>query len=1159
MMGHKSNRVTALGNDNIGGLSFTYGLETDDIIGNSYVFNAHDAAWITFARNLYSACQTMYRNRESAGCFNTANFLNKLNDWQNARPERLWVADAQRKYLRPYEDNGTVTYLPMLAGKKVHQREQVKTYNAYYYASKYVSDMCTSQNIMVRGNTPTSGETITVVPPANTANVSMYINCYINVASTSYNVVARQKAVRGQTYEMNFSSIGSMGETELYFCTAPMITELSGLAHLYFKQNNFGMASNLQRLEIGSSLEGYENANLETLTIGNSRMLEYLDVRNCPNVSGTLDLSGCVSLSEVYLDNTSFSGVVFANNGLLETAHLPSPTAISMRGLLYLDDLTLASADNISTLRIENCEFAPTTSLTIDGTTTTQNVKDIIIALVEASQRLSRARLIGLDWTLSSTNILESLYRMAGIDDDGYDISRSVLTGEAYVHTMRSGLYNKYQEVWQYLFITYDTMIPQYVATFLNADGTPIYDVNGNVYTQWVDAGNQPYDPITMGYTFSIEDVGSPVTNEYDASEHNGEYYHDTSNGGIYLSNGSTWRLADNSDILTPTLEPSEQYYYSFKEWNTLDTIMTGNRDITAEYNTTTRTYTVRWWKDRGVGLLDTVTNIPYGTEIIYSGDLPTYTDDESYLSFRLFKGWDKSTGRVTGDMDVIAQWEVSSLPTAGTPMNEMTKTQIYAVCQLGQQDSYWDGDDASSYFDFNMGHNFDFSNVESIEIGENGDYELTGIPKDHYTGTSYAFDGNTGFTSDIKLFEEDSPAFTMAIDFQFANTTSGRELISMYENGSNVGFSLYHNGTAPMIRWGSTTTAIGYQKHRDIVVLRHGKGSQYLYIYSAGNETTDNRYRPEVAITRVARDTVPLSSEPITFGARRDGSGFSYNAKAILHWCKIWFDDLGADNCTKLASWSHERLRMEYWGKGKYNIYNSGGKVTGASFICNYLLGGINGRNFIMNSTNTNVGGWDASLMRQFLNGRFFDGMPYVLQAMIKTVNINTTAGNKSYDITESHDKIYLPSLREMNGSNADGYMSEIGTSDDPIAWFTGDSMRFKFKGIIRDYNGIDYSGSTEPSTDVSNTVQPYDIWQNGNNRYIFVLSEIISEYGVTPSVTADHNFADGDWIATNYWWERSPILGSAANFHYVSQNGSAGHNGTASSAYGVCPGFSI
>ena len=66
------------------------------------------------------------------------------------------------------------------------------------------------------------------------------------------------------------------------------------------------------------------------------------------------------------------------------------------------------------------------------------------------------------------------------------------------------------------------------------------------------------------------------------------------------------------------------------------------------------------------------------------------------------------------------------------------------------------------------------------------------------------------------------------------------------------------------------------------------------------------------------------------------------------------------------------------------------------------------------MNSSNTNVGGWDSSAMRTFLNNRFANGLPYIIQSLVKTVNINTTAGNRSYEITESHDKIYLPSLRQ-------------------------------------------------------------------------------------------------------------------------------------------------
>jgi len=44
---------------------------------------------------------------------------------------------------------------------------------------------------MVRGNTPTSGDTLIAIPPMNKATITMYINCYAVITSTSNNVVAK--------------------------------------------------------------------------------------------------------------------------------------------------------------------------------------------------------------------------------------------------------------------------------------------------------------------------------------------------------------------------------------------------------------------------------------------------------------------------------------------------------------------------------------------------------------------------------------------------------------------------------------------------------------------------------------------------------------------------------------------------------------------------------------------------------------------------------------------------------------------------------------------------------------------------------------------------------------------------------------------------------
>jgi len=1171
---------TGLGNDNVGGLSFTYGLETDDTVGSSYVFNAHDAAWITFCRGIFGACQTMYRNRESAGCFNTANFLAKMDDWQATRPERVWVADAQRKYLRPYEDNGTETYIPMLAGRKTHQREQVKTYNAYYYASKYVSDFCTSQNIMVRGNTPTNWYG---VEPANTATMSMYIDCYVVITSTSNNVVAKTRGKRGQSYVMDFTTVGQMSETELYFCSAPMITELSGLAHLYFKQNNFAMATNLQRLEIGSNVTGYTNPNLEGLTIGNSTMLEYLDVRNCPNATGALDLTGCLSLREVYLENTAFSGISFATNGLLETAHLPTPTTFAMRDLIYLTDLNIANISSLTQLVAENCEFADTAALTIGTTSTTQAIKDIILNLVESAPNLSRVRLLGIDWSLSDTDTLDDLLLMTGIGDDGYATAQSVLTGAAYTPTMRNSLLSEYNTAWPYLTITYDAMVTQYLATFMNGDGNPIYDKNGNPYTQWVDAGGVPYDPITMGYTITLSGAGTAEDNNYDAGNYDGVYYQNTTNGYIYLSDGTDWNFVDESDILLPTMAPTAQYVYTYTGWDNISSAITGPRTITAQYSTTTRTYTVIWYRTSGT-VLETQTNIPYGSEAVYSGDTPTWTAGESSYIYRVFTGWDKSTGFVTGDIAVYAQWQVmnAAWPVAGTDMKDMTVAQIYGIAQSGQQSTYWEDKD---YTDIILGHDYNFSNVSDIEIGPNqtvsildgtgrtvtrtSDYILNGVTVDQYWSGGYYFDGSTAVTLDnIKLCENGGPAFTIAIDFDFANAAANSTLVSTFDGETTEGFRLYYN-TAPTLQWGDKSVTVGNGARRDIVVIRHPEGSNYLYVYAFGANTNDS-YANTITKTVLLRSAASNSDIGMTFGGVQYNSGYRYYGNGHIHWMKIWEADLGDDVAQKIATWPRELVRMEYWGAGKYYYYNSA-DTSKASFIANNCF---RARGHYMNSTNTNSGGWMNCDMRVFCNGRLFDSLPQEWQSIIRAVEIKASAGSQSSTIWTSEDKVYLPSYREVGGSG-NIYNDEIGTSDSPISWLTTNYARIKWRGRIRTSQATGtssgttnpdgctmYVTDTDPAALNQKAMNPGDIWiHTGNSSigYMFVPTNELTQYAITPAYTADSSYASGGWVQAYNWWVRSPNTSYSTNFMFVNNIGYPTNYYGASNANAVALGFSI
>lgn len=1147
-------------------------METDDLEGNEGkpVFNANTAVWIVFCRNLFAACQTMYRNRESAGCFNSENFLRKMKIWQDARPERIWVTDTQRKYLRPYEDNGTETFLPMLAGRKVHQREQVKTYNMYYYASKYVSDLCTTQNIMVRGNTPATWQG---VAPQNTATLKMYADCYIVITSTSNNVVAKIRAKRGQSYVMDFPTIGTMTETELYFCTASMIQELGGLAHLYFKQNDFSKATNLQRLEIGSNVSGYSNPNLQNLTIGNSRMLEYLDVRNCPNVTGALDLSGCLSLKEVYLENTNFTGVTFATGGLLEIAHLTAPTSLTLKNLVYLTDLSMTRINALVRLCMENCVFDDDATLTIAGTSTAHRVKDILLNIIDSATNLSRVRLVGLAWQLGDTSLLDRMLGMSGIDDEAFDIAQSVLTGTAYTPVIRSGLKALYEAAWPYFYISAGTTVTQYEATFINMNGEPILGRNRQPYTQWVDQGNAPYDPVTMGYQITISGNGTPIDNNYAASSYANKYYLDKTAGVVYVSNGVSWSQEAVCDVLEPTMESTAQYIYTFSGWENLSQAMIADRTVTAKYTSDTRRYTVNWWRDATTKLY-MEENVPYGTEAVYRGDFPTYTSGESAFIFNLFKGWDTSTGSIKGDTNAYAIWDtISTLPSPDKPMNEMSPVEIYAIAKMHLQDDYnWQPLD---YTEITLGQDYDFSNVPSVEIGK--DVLLNGIPRDQYISNGYYFNGSTGYSTDLVLFGEDSPSFTMAIDFQFADIVSNQILVTNQANNSAVGFKVFvHNGHPAISFGGSDVCLLSRYTYRTMMVMRHIQGTEYIQVYNANflrneDQTQENKFALEVTKTILQHNSSCVSNNPLSFGGMPNAGGYRNQGKGVVHWCKIWFDDLGDSICTDLAMWPREKLKMDYWGKDKY-IYAGSNDPCNASFVCSSTLGdryyngtAYNNRGLGMTYTVSNVGGWDQCLLREFMNDRLIKSFPYEWQGIIKAVEINATAGDRSTAIVTSEDKLYTLSYREVGtGITTPAYYSEIGTSPDPVDWMTSVYNRAKWMSLPRKQNGQDgfevFLGENEPSYVNMTQMEPGAIWRNNSSGYfyMFMPQDYLDMYGAIPEYTADSRYSPGGWIQFESYQTRSANIATNNQWLYMYYNGTITYtNGT--TCYGIIPCFSI
>ena len=212
---------------------------------------------------------------------------------------------------------------------------------------------------------------------------------------------------------------------------------------------------------------------MKEVLVENNPLLEYLDLRNISGINTVIDVSGCSNLKELYAEGTNASGVIFANGGLLETAHLPKITSLLIKNLNYIKDFVVDGYDNLQTLIVEN--------------TPSINTYDI----VTNAPLLKLLRLISLNWDAESSSVLGRLLTIGGIDSSGYETDQSILTGTVIVPTIGQYELYKYEEVWSDLtIIPKDGIIPQYKVTFRNYDGT-VLDV------QYIDQYGSAVNPIT--------------------------------------------------------------------------------------------------------------------------------------------------------------------------------------------------------------------------------------------------------------------------------------------------------------------------------------------------------------------------------------------------------------------------------------------------------------------------------------------------------------------------------------------------------------------------------------------------------------------------------------------------------------------------------------
>lgn len=699
------------------------------------------------------------------------------------------------------------------------------------------------------------------------------------------------------------------------------------------------------------------------------------------------------------------------------------------------------------------------------GTLTIEDCEQInSLAIVQeaAYKNLSRLRLVDIDWTMDGTDLLNKLLTIGGLNDNGFGQDVSFLTGAAWVPIMRQSLQEAYAAAWPELNISYGRFVSQHAVTFVDWDDTVLF-------VEQIDQGSDAYDPILTG------------------------------------------------DIETPARESTDENDFAFKAWEGSLQSISGPRTIRATYTATKRTYTVRWMNN---GKEEQRKTVSYGDEAVYDGEKPTYTLEEAMLAYNLFKGWDQSTGRVTGDMTVNAIFERADMSFGISSTEDLTAAQAYGLQQTGQT-ALRNALQVKDRINITLGHQPEFSNVAYWDAEE-----------------EQVFDGSNYVDTGIQLLKDgiDAP-WTLVVDFEFSDTTADAVLMSLWQDDGYMGFKLKYSSNGPTMLWGANSYASQQGANREIMVLRHQPGSQMVYVYSSN---TGNNV---IALTPILKTIDTVTDHTLIFGCDQNDAGEHINhAKGIIHSCRIWYDDLGNTECQRIVTWPRETLTFEVRSYGKFQHSDDTSKYTDLDLIS----AGIMNRQHRMKAVNDNTGGYAETEMYTWIEARVYNAFPEPWKGLIKQVNVpyvirvqpedESAAAYGEIGTVPAH--VFLPAYAEVYHTDQEPWIYE----GDWIAFYTSNNDRYKFRGIVRSESHQIFTQNTDPCLVEQNNVQEGDLWVD------------------TGDGSRGKLRVNGEWLSATLWWLRGASLTHSAHFCTVYWSGGANTNGaSATGVYGVVPSFSI
>ena len=1013
---------TSLGIDNAGKLEMDYGVEDNDkdlAAGNdensspTYFRAANSTPFQRIIKYFADILPKKYAEYESAmsTVFNSESLINEFDTWQSQFPEELWRLDYERKYKRPYvngsgenwdnaiawADKDTRYLTDMMNGKKKYQRRQFERNQDFYMSSKFRGAKNTSDMITLRGAGDLSGANL-VIPQNATLHIVPYLNMYVNLSiNNTGSFYYTQKCKAGEMVEIPYPS----DKFEFnYIYGASRIQNLGDLSPMYLQTATLGRGEKLKEIILGNSTEGYKNNNIKDLSNSiseNNKLLTILNIENLTGVQGSLPVQNIPSVKEIYAKGSKIESVTFARNGLIQKAELPeSVSDLRLYDLYYLSELDI---ENYNSLLVFVWENTPN----IDEQEILKNATNLI-----------RVRAIDVDWTgeraLPNADLLMKLAKCKGIDANNANIDTPILTGKVAIEKIRQSELDIINTLWPDL-----TVVEGYET---------IEQVQINFYKEHSTANLENSQVLVYSL---LKDKGSYLTDD----------------------DIPVQQLIEQGLLVK---EPTAQYIFNFGCWKAEDGrayengfgtpgfYVTQNENFYGYFEGTVRKYKVEWYTDEVRGSV--ITNqageraeieVEYGQSALYDEvkfGIPK--KGVNINTYYIFKQWDKPTGFVESDMKIYPVWgSAEAVPPSGLSSIDFSPEQIFALAQKDVEEGLGKYIVDGGQVTMQLGYAPDYGG--KVLIGPGSATHPNAVV---FKGTKAEMI-NTG----EKLFDEDKN-FVLVVDCTF-DTKSGDPncLVSCLSAYQTRGFQLYSNGNAiPELAYLGAPGAQKISKHavdgkhREICVIRHIKGDPSLYLY------TNDRYSlTEVQETKMSITAKNVIQDTLYFGgyATTTASGNQTQNNfgvGTIHFAKLWYDDLGAEECKQICSWTQDTLTFRNCAINYYStpyINNQGivseNEPTKMSFVADNLLEECMA--FQKNASDfgpENKGRWMNSDLRKWMNDKLFAGVSKEWQQIISPVAIKSLYGPEgtgafqdpedTQRVVLTADKFYLPAAAEVD-----------------------------------------------------------------------------------------------------------------------------------------------